>query len=301
MKLEGIRSSETTAVVWPNGPFAWPEVLRYLSRSDDEPLWRVTRGRVTRLVSVVEMRVWVDIAWVDGALEIEMRSVDRPISQATRLAVVDHVAQWLDLTRDLSPFYQQMRDCPILSPLVQRYAGLRLVGIVDLFEALCWAVIGQQINLPFAYSIKRQLVHALGERCQVAGEEYWLFPTAQTVASAGVSVLRELRLTQRKAEYICEVARQIADGSLSKGELAGLPESGSAAARLMSIRGIGPWTAAYVAMRCLRDLTAFPVQDVGVQQAVQNALQLERKPVPDKLRELGVRWAGWEAYATFYL
>jgi DNA-3-methyladenine glycosylase II len=70
---------------------------------------------------------------------------------------------------------------------------------------------------------------------------------------------------------------------------------------LVRVRGIGPWTAHYVRMRCLRDPRAFPIGDAGLHNAVKARLGLERKPTPQELQALFANWAGWEAYATFYL
>ncbi|WP_036725786.1 DNA-3-methyladenine glycosylase, partial [Paenibacillus forsythiae] len=74
-----------------------------------------------------------------------------------------------------------------------------------------------------------------------------------------------------------------------------------AEARLTAVRGIGPWTAQYVRMRCLRDASSFPIGDVGLHNAVKSALGLDRKPTLPELGELFAGWRGWEAYATFFL
>ena len=70
---------------------------------------------------------------------------------------------------------------------------------------------------------------------------------------------------------------------------------------LIRIRGIGPWTANYVLMRCLQMPMAFPIADVGLHLALKQALGWDRKPTIPEIRELAAGWSGWEAYATFYL
>ena len=71
--------------------------------------------------------------------------------------------------------------------------------------------------------------------------------------------------------------------------------------RLTAMRGIGPWTANYAIMRCLRLPDAFPIDDVGLHNAIKLQLGMERKPTKAELLELSRGWSGWEAYATFYL
>jgi DNA-3-methyladenine glycosylase II len=70
---------------------------------------------------------------------------------------------------------------------------------------------------------------------------------------------------------------------------------------LIKIRGIGPWTANYVLMRCLRFPTAFPIDDVGLINAIKTLLNMDRKPTKDEILALSIPWANWESYATFYL
>lgn len=65
--------------------------------------------------------------------------------------------------------------------------------------------------------------------------------------------------------------------------------------------GFGPWTANYVMMRCLRDPSAFPIEDVGLHNALKQQLKLSEKPGLAEIRQLAAAWQGWEAYATFYL
>ncbi len=70
---------------------------------------------------------------------------------------------------------------------------------------------------------------------------------------------------------------------------------------LVGSRGIGPWTANYVLLRCLRFPTALPIEDVGLHNAIKLLLGMDRKPTVEEIREPAKPWAGWESYATFYL
>ena len=70
---------------------------------------------------------------------------------------------------------------------------------------------------------------------------------------------------------------------------------------LVKIRGIGPWTANYVLMRCLGDPSAFPIEDIGLHNAIKLQLNLEQKPTIEEIRKVAAGWTNWQAYATFYL
>lgn len=175
------------------------------------------------------------------------------------------------------------------------------MGIPDLFEALCWGIIGQQINLAFAYTLKRRFVETFGEREEWNGKDYWLFPSPEAVARLAPSDLTGLQMTARKSEYLIGAARLMAEGKLSKERLLAAGGHREAEKLLVGIRGIGPWTANYVLMRCLRFPTALPIEDVGLHNAIKLLLGMDRKPTVEEIRELAKPWAGWESYATFYL
>jgi DNA-3-methyladenine glycosylase II len=69
----------------------------------------------------------------------------------------------------------------------------------------------------------------------------------------------------------------------------------------MQLHGVGQWTVDYVCLRCLGDPEAFPVNDVGLQNAVRQQLGLSYKPSAGDISRFSSRWQNWQAYATFYL
>ncbi|MDF2834677.1 MAG: DNA-3-methyladenine glycosylase [Paenibacillus sp.] len=216
-------------------------------------------------------------------------------------AAVAYVREWFDLELDLSPFYRMADGDPLLREPSRQFFGLRLLGIPDLFEALSWGIIGQQINLAFAYTLKRRLVERYGRPIAYNGETYWLFPEPETIAGLTVEELDPLRMTARKSEYLIDTAAAISSGELSRKRLLAAGGLKDAERLLVSRRGIGPWTANYVLMRCLRMPDAFPIDDVGLHNAIKLQTGLGRKPTKPELVEMSAGWAGWEAYATFYL
>jgi DNA-3-methyladenine glycosylase II len=88
---------------------------------------------------------------------------------------------------------------------------------------------------------------------------------------------------------------------LTKEKLLNLSNHKDAEKMLVKIRGIGPWTANYVLMRCLRYPSAFPIDDVGLHNAIKHRLGKELKPTKEEIIKLAVNWTNWESYATFYL
>lgn len=224
-----------------------------------------------------------------------------PLNAVEQLEAAAYVTTWFDLNRDLDPFYKLASKDELLADVVQQLNGLRLMGIPDLFEALCWAILGQQVNLAFAYTLKERLTSAYGDSVQWEGTVYRRFPTPEQMLTVSADELGALKLSRMKSATILEVARLMAAGELSREGLLAMDSYDAMEERLVSIRGIGPWTAHYVRMRCLGDPTAFPIGDVGLHNAVKSLLGMEEKPPLGMLREMFSVWQGWEAYATFYL
>jgi DNA-3-methyladenine glycosylase II len=279
--------------------FNYKENLKYLERSSNECLYQVKEGRIYKALYLDGETAMIEISeHHEKGLAIRFLN-EAP--QETQTAVVQYVREWFDLDRDLSPFYMLAQNDSLLGSAVERFYGLRIIGIPDLFEAISWGILGQQINLTYAYTLKRRLVESFGKSIDHDGEPYWLFPTAKEIAALKIEDLDGLRMTVKKSEYLIGIAKLIDSGELTTERLLEAGSLQAAEKILVSIRGIGPWTANYVLMRCLRYTSAFPIDDVGLHNAIKLQLQLDRKPTKDEIRKLANHWTNWEAYATFYL
>ncbi len=118
------------------------------------------------------------------------------------------------------------------------------------FEALIWAVLGQQISVAFAYALKRALVERYGEGLEHEGRVYRLFPTPERLAAVSPDELRGLQFSRQKAEYVVGLAGLVATGGIPWADLRDAPTPDAVAA-LSSHRGIGRWTARPICMRGL--------------------------------------------------
>jgi DNA-3-methyladenine glycosylase II len=281
--------------------YRFEEALAYLNRSESECLHQVEGNTVYKAVKAEGETVLMVIGMGTYAEDVSIRLLSENCSEAALHTAIAYVRDWLDLDTDLGGFYASCGSDPLLGPVVDRYRGLRLIGVPSLFEALCWSVAGQQINLAFAYILKKRLVEAYGTRIREAGREWLLFPEADLIASLEPENLQELKFTRSKSETLIRIASLIASKELSKEQLLQLDDFRAAEEAMISIRGIGPWTANYVMMRCLRNRDAFPLTDVGLHNAIRRRLRQADKPSLQEVEEHGARWAPWRAYATFYL
>ncbi|OSX99853.1 DNA-3-methyladenine glycosylase family protein [Bacillus nitratireducens] len=293
--------NEILSLVVPK-EFSFQENLRYLSRSKNECMFHIENNKIYKVIPIQDVNPFVEIGLnADSNIQIRFLEESYISEKRVRDAVANYVIEWFDLTTDLAPFYKLAKHDPLLQKNLEKYYGLRTLGIPDLFEALCWGILGQQINLTYAYTLKRRLVENFGDYVDWNDRKHWIFPSPEVIANLRVEDLAILKMTTRKCEYIIDIAKLITEGEFSKDSLLQIQDVKQAEKQLTSIRGIGPWTAHYVLMRCLRFPSAFPIDDVGLHNAIKFITGAEKKPTKNEIKEFAANWTSWESYATFYL
>jgi DNA-3-methyladenine glycosylase II len=299
-KIEWDEQNQELRLLVPEA-FSFDENLKYLSRSSNECLFKIKDERIYKALLMEKETFIIEVSGEHGDY-ITVRFLGNPSPpQSVREAAALYVHEWFDLGRDLHPFYELAKSDELLEKAVESFYGLRVMGIPDLFEALCWGILGQQINLTYAYTLKRRLVESFGRSVMHEGQAYWVFPNPEDIAKLTVADLDGLRMTVKKCEFLIGVAQLMVEGNLTKKQLLNTENIKAAEKILVKIRGIGPWTANYVLMRCLRFPSAFPIDDVGLHNAIKLLLGSEKKPTKEEILNLSTKWTGWESYATFYL
>lgn len=212
------------------------------------------------------------------------------------------VTRMFDLDADLSGFRYLAAADPVLGGLVLRRPEIRLPQLLDPFEGMVRAIIGQQVSVAGAATTLDRLVRLLGEPAPpLDGSRFLTFPAPEAVASIRPEELAAgAGLTRAKTAALQTVAQAVLDGRIDWERLRTATAEESHAV-LVALPGIGPWTASYVRMRTLGDRDAFPASDLGVIKALRVlAPQGDRITVPE-ITALGERWRPWRAYATLHL
>ena len=269
--------------------------LRYLVVRTVEALERVQGTRYLRCVRLHGSGSHL-------LLDLEHDATARMLVARTRPAVppsqiIALVRRSFDLDTDLSPFRQLASGDALLAPLVEARPYLRLPQLLDPFEGLIRAVLGQQVSVVAASTMTDRLVRAFGTPiADLAGEApLFGFPSPQRLVGAGADALRTIGLTNAKAATLHSASLAVASAHVDLDVLRGAPTE-QAAATLIALPGIGPWTAHYVRMRALGDRDAFPAADLGVLRAMDAAGEPRRDIV-----QRAEAWRPWRAYATLHL
>jgi DNA-3-methyladenine glycosylase II len=278
--------------------FSYPMNFQFLERSPRELLHRIENDSVIKVLRIGDEKVLFRIKPGEQKLILEF-SNGEPSKEAKEF-VKKYVIEWFDLETDLKPFYAMASRDRLLKNLISKYYGYRIIGQPDLFESLVWAVLGQQINLQFAYTLKQRFVEQYGERLFWKEQSYFLFPEAKLVAGLSNEHLLPLQFSRQKSLYTITIAEAFASEKVSKEKLHGLSLT-EAKEHLMKIKGVGNWTANYALMKTFRYPDAFPLEDAGLHNAIKNLKKMDCKPTPEEVKQLFKKYKGWEAYATLYL
>lgn len=278
--------------------FSFEHTLAFLQRSPKEVLHRVDSERVTKALVVESAPVVFEVRESQKGLAVE-RLVGS-LSKKGEAHIAAYVRDWFDLHTDLAPFYRMAAKDELLKPLAKAYRGYRIVGQPDLFESLVWAVLGQQINLAFAYTLKSRFVTSFGQSVVWNGVPHFVFPEPAVVSKIKPEQLLALQFSRQKAAYTIHIAEAFLSGEVSKEKLAGLSLE-DAKVELRKIKGVGNWTANYALMKTFRYPDAFPLEDAGLHNAIRQQLNLKSKPGLERVKKIFKKYKGWEAYATLYL
>lgn len=280
--------------------FDYEKCLDYLKRDENEVLFEVEDHKIYRAINLDGERLLICIYYHSHYLIVEVLN-DVSVNPALTEKIIAYIEEWFDFSADLSSFYQYGRKNEILKPLIRKLYGLRLIRLPNLFEAISWGIIGQQINLTFAYQLKKRLVQTYGEKITYNHKAYYIHPTVEVIANVSVQELMDLKFSRRKSEYLIDIAKRMHSQMLSKDMLMDIKDTNEIERSLIKIRGIGPWTAHYVMVRALGVQDAFPIGDVGLQNALKDILNLDKKPSKEQMLSLNEGWHEWSSYATFYI
>jgi len=231
---------------------------------------------------------------------VELRPAEGHVRASFRLeslrdlgAAMQRSRTLLDLDSDPHAAVEALGGDAVLGPLVRGAPGRRVPGNVDAHELTVRAVLGQQVSVAGARTLAGRLVTDCGEplRRPLGGVTH-LFPTAAALADSDPERLAMPSARRRALLGLC--------AALARDELvldAGADRE-QARAQLLALPGIGPWTAAYVAMRALRDPDAFLPSDLGVRHALERLGQDGRPEAAERLAE---RWRPYRSYAVQHL
>jgi DNA-3-methyladenine glycosylase II len=297
------RSTRSTLIFRPVPPHDFDLSAQIFSGGDRQircyengTLWQVLR--LDKKLLLVKARSTGTVREPRLAVSLECPEM---LSHAEREEARHFIYRLFNLGLDLKPFYRVARKDHVLRFLITKMKGLRFMATASVFEALICAITEQQISLNVARSIQTRMTKTFGEELGIGEMTYYSFPTADRLAVASLDQLRGCGLSQKKAEYITEISRMVASQNLDLEKFKSYKHTEQIVDELTTIRGIGPWTAEYTAIRGMGRLDALPADDLGLRRSISQYYVGGHNVTAQQARELAVGWGSWRGLATFYL
>jgi DNA-3-methyladenine glycosylase II len=180
------------------------------------------------------------------------------------------------------------RRDPVMGGIMRAHPKVFLAPRGEPFFTLARAIVGQQISVKAAQSVWNRLVACVGQM------------TPQGVLARPRPELRACGLSDRKTEYIADLAQHFANASIHVHRWPEMTDD-EIIAELVQVRGIGRWTAEMFLMFNLLRPDVFPLDDLGLQKGIRVAYFNGRKVSLRTMTRLGDAWRPWRSVATWYL
>ncbi len=267
------------------------DMLAYHGRDTASVSERVIGSRLEKVLTLAGGQTLLSL---DVGPDAAVARFDRVLEGAESQAAHLTVQRLLGLQSDVEAF----AALPAATSLHEARPGLRIPLTATPFEALCWAVIGQQINLAFAAALRREMITLAGTPHGPSG--LIAHPDAAAVAAIDPAALTARRFSRSKARYLVEAAAAVAAGAPSLEALAGL-EAEAIEAALTTLRGIGPWTARYVLLRGFGHPDIAPIGDSGLATGLQRLHGLVARPSAAEQEAAMQAFAPHRSLATAHL
>jgi len=271
-------------------PLDWSALLGFLRPRATPGVERVDDVSYARTVRIGAHAGWITVAPMAGqaALRAEVSLSLAPVL----MALVARLRHLFDLDARPDTVSSHLAGDATLRKMVAKRPGLRVPGAFEGFEIAVRAVLGQQVSVAGATTFAGRLVKTFGEPIVTPDPSlHAVFPTAARLARASDAEIASIGLTGARARTLGTLARAVANGSLA---LEPRGEASRVIDELVSLPGIGPWTANYIAMRALGAPDAFLEGDLVLRRVLGDLTNKEALARAET-------WRPWRSYAAMHL
>ena len=290
-------SGDITLALGYRPPYHWEEMLHFLAGRAIAGVEIVKGNEYMRTVHLENAEGKGVFGWVRVGHSATKNVINVTVDE-TLLPVLPQVLARIkhlfDLFCDPDAVYEKLKIMNDIRPGLC-VLGTRVPGCFDAFEMVVRAVLGQQITVKAASTLAARIVERYGIPVQtgIVGLTH-VFPPPENVLAMGEDITNHfgvLGVTSARSNTIYELARALTQGEINLGFCAQPEEEMK---KLMKIKGIGNWTAQYIAMRSMEWPDAFLETDAGVKKALQPYTSKE-------LLKMAEAWRPWRSYATVNL
>jgi DNA-3-methyladenine glycosylase II len=276
------------------------EILSFHARDPAQLAEHITDNSIAKAVVINGYPTLIDISLQTGTAHCTVQTGNKNFSLALAQTIVSGL---LGLTIPSEKFEQKMQKNVLLGPLIKLQRGLCIPQAATPFEALTWAIIGQQINLRFAIQLRHTFIalakivypteHPSGLMC---------YPDAAAVCKFSSDQLGTHKFSRAKAETLIRVANNVMDGTLPLDQWQqNAHPADEIEAALLNIKGIGPWTAHYTLMRGFGAADCSLHGDVAVRKALARLRGDDVAPTIKQAQIMLAEFAPYRSLAAAHL
>lgn len=273
------------------------DVLAFHSRDTESVAEEVSDTRLRKGVVLDGVAVILDIALAPTSASCNVLADGKLLSKAAQQRVREAALSILGLRIDPEPFCAFAAKDDMFGPLTLAQPGLRIVQSATVFEALTWAIIGQQINLSFAISLRRTFILQAGRQ---HSSGLWCYPEAADAVKLSIDDLTSRKFSRAKAETLLRLANLVAIGELRL-DVTPTNSIEQISAALLAVKGIGPWTVNYGLLRGYGYADCSLHGDVAIRAALQQLLGEDAKPDMSRTEQILARYAPHRTMAAAHL
>lgn len=286
-------------IALPSG-YRVDDVLTFHRRDAQETAERVREACVEKALVWLGMPARLTICFnVDGMMVDAVLQTQSVMRGETEPAFVAMVQRMLGLTQSVEAFEANHGSHPQIGTLIALQAGLRVPAAATPFEALTWAITGQQISVHAALALRRRLIQAAG--VQLPGGLY-CYPGAAQLMELSEPQLRSAGFSRSKAHALLALAHAVDAGILPLDAWAlEMPNIESLGQQLTAVRGIGPWTLNYALLRGFGWLDGSLHGDVAVRRSLQGLLGRPDAIGEGEARDWLKQFSPWRALVAAHL
>jgi DNA-3-methyladenine glycosylase II len=273
--------------------------------SDGDPqVRRYEKGRFRQVIRIGRKLVLISVESV-GTVEKPRLSVElktnRKLTESEKENAGKIVNSLFNLDSNLTAFYEEVRNDKIMAGLARKLFGLKRPATQFAFEALVDSIVEQQISLKVANTFERRIIKKWGDVLSLGDEVFYAYPTPKSLATATQQELRTVGLSERKAEYIRNIAATISEGKLDLETLKTSKKVDEIVKELDKVRGVGVWTAELTMLRGMSRLEALPADDLGLRRTISHYYCNRKNINSAEARKIAENWGKWKGLAAYYL
>jgi len=305
-------------------PFDWAAMLTFFKLRQLSGIEQVTDTYYQRTINIDGDTGWFKVTQIENEYALNLLLVLSDYKALNK--VIIKIRKLFDLDADMDVIHQHLSQDPLLAPLVSKFSRVRLPGCWDILEFSIRAILGQQVSVKAATTLAGRIAEKYGStlidslvsdidctinshsKKNVSQQLNKCFPTLEELEGANFD---NIGLTESRKQTLytwLDFYRKQPNIFEHYQDVAALEKT------LTALKGIGPWTVNYIAMRGLSDPNAFPAADLGVIKALAPDLTKDNEQpmtavtaktaAKFKVKDLNKRaetWQPWRAYATIYL